>query len=228
MNATLRVLLISLVVLTVPGNAIGEKALLLLPKEKTKGPLSLEETLSSRRTRRDFQATPLELEELAQLLWSAQGVTGEGGTLRAAPSAGALYPLDVYVVVGKASVDGLSPGVYRYLPSKHGLEEVASTDLRADMARACLRQSWIADAPVSLVLTAEYGRIERKYGPRGKRYALIEVGHAGQNIFLQAEALGLGAGIVGAFHDAELSKVLRLPGAHEPLIVMPVGHTQER
>ena len=86
----------------------------------------------------------------------------------------------------------------------------------------------MAGAPVSLVLTAEYARIERKYGARGKRYALIEVGHAGQNIFLQAEALGLGAGIVGAFDDAGLARALQLPGVHEPLIVLPVGHTQKR
>ncbi len=227
MNASVRVLLFMLLVLTVPGNAVGEKTLLLLPEQKTKGPLSLEEILASRRTRRDFQAKPLLLEEFAQLLWSAQGVTGADGTLRSAPSGGALYPLDVYAVVGEASVQGLNAGVYRYLPSQHGLEQVASTDLRADMAQACLGQTWMAGAPVSLVLTAEYGRIERKYGARGRRYALIEVGHAGQNIFLQAEALGLGAGIVGAFDDAGLAKALHLPRAHEPLIVMPVGHTKK-
>jgi SagB-type dehydrogenase family enzyme len=227
MNASVRVLLFMLLVLTVPGNAVGEKTLLLLPEQKTKGPLSLEEILASRRTRRDFQAKPLLLEEFAQLLWSAQGITGADGTLRSAPSGGALYPLDVYAVVGEASVQGLNAGVYRYLPSQHGLEQVASTDLRADMAQACLGQTWMAGAPVSLVLTAEYGRIERKYGARGRRYALIEVGHAGQNIFLQAEALGLGAGIVGAFDDAGLAKALHLPRAHEPLIVMPVGHTKK-
>jgi SagB-type dehydrogenase family enzyme len=227
MNASVRVLLFMLLVLTVPGNAVGEKTLLLLPEQKTKGPLSLEEILASRRTRRDFQAKPLLLEEFAQLLWSAQGITGADGTLRSAPSGGALYPLDVYAVVGEASVQGLNAGVYRYLPSQHGLEQVASTDLRANMAQACLGQTWMAGAPVSLVLTAEYGRIERKYGARGRRYALIEVGHAGQNIFLQAEALGLGAGIVGAFDDAGLARALHLPRAHEPLIVMPVGHTKK-
>ena len=159
MNASVRVLIFMLLVLTVPGNAVGEKTLLLLPEQKTKGPLSLEEILASRSTRRDFQAKPLLLEDLAQLLWSAQGITGADGTLRAAPSGGALYPLDVYAVVGEASVQGLNAGVYRYLPSQHGLEQVASTDLRADMAQACLGQTWMAGAPVSLVLTAEYGRI---------------------------------------------------------------------
>ena len=227
MNASVRVLLFSLLVLTVPGNAIGEKSILLLPEQKTKGLVSLEAALASRRTHRSFQEKPLLLEELAQLLWAAQGITGANGTFRAAPSAGALYPLDLYAVVGEASVKGLDEGIYRYLPSQHGLEQVASTDLRAEMAQACLRQTWMAGASVSLVLTTEYGRIEGKYGTRGRRYALIEVGHAAQNIFLQAEALGLGAGIVGAFDDAGLAKALHLPRAHEPLIVMPVGHTKK-
>ncbi len=226
--SALRVLLFSLLVLAVPGNVCGEKNLLLLPEPKTKGPLSLEETLASRRTHRAFLAKPLLLEELAQLLWAAQGITGTKGRFRAAPSAGALYPLDVYAVVGEASVQGLEAGVYHYLPSRHGLEQIVSADLRKQVAGACLEQMWMAGAPVSLVLTAEYRRIEGKYGSRGRRYAVMEVGHAGQNIFLQAEALGLGAGIVGALDDDGLAKVLHLPRAHEPLIVMPVGHTRKR
>ena len=224
MTVSARTLLLSLLIVSLAGNAIGEKSILLLPKQKTKGPLSLEETIASRRTQRDFQAKPLMLEELAQLLWAAQGITGTDGTLRSAPSGGALYPLDVYAVVGEASVHGLASGVYHYVPPQHGLEQVTSGDLRKEMARACLRQMWMADAPVSLVVTSEYARIEGKYGSRGRRYAVIEVGHVGQNIFLQAEALGLGAGIVGAYDDAGLAKALRLPRAHEPLIVMPLGH----
>lgn len=167
------------------------------------------------------------MEELSQLLWAAQGITGEDGALRAAPSAGALYPLDVYAVAGEGSVQGLEAGVYHYLPSRHALEKIASSDLREEMAKACLRQAWMAPAPASLVITAEYRRIEGKYGARGRRYALMEAGHAGENIFLQAEALGLGAGIVGAFDDARLAGALHLPRDHEPLIVMPVGHPRK-
>jgi SagB-type dehydrogenase family enzyme len=218
----------SLLLITFPGNAIGERNILLLPKQKTKGQLSLEETLASRRTQRDFQPRPLSLEELAQLLWAAQGITGANGYLRTSPSGGALYPVDVYAVVGQTSVEGLASGIYHYLPSPHGLEQIASGDLRKGMAQASLNQSWMADAPVSLVLTAEYKRIEKKYGTRGRRYALIEVGHVGQNIFLQAEALGLAAGIVGAFDDSRLARTLQLPRSHEPLIVMPVGHPEGR
>jgi SagB-type dehydrogenase family enzyme len=136
--------------------------------------------------------------------------------------------LDVYAVVGEASVQGLDAGLYHYLPSQHGLEQIAPADLREQVASACLGQTWMAPAPVSLVLTAEYGRIEGKYGSRGRRYALIEVGHAAQNIFLQAESLGLGAGIVGAFDEAGLARTLHLPRTREPLIVMPVGHRRTR
>jgi SagB-type dehydrogenase family enzyme len=214
--------------LAYPGGAIGESSIILLPKHKSKGALSVEEALASRRTRRDFEAKPLSLEDVAQLLWAAQGITGADGYLRAAPSAGALYPLDVYAVVGEASVQGLAAGVYRYIPSQHGLEQIAPGDLREAVAQASLRQRWMADAPLSLVVTAEYSRIEAKYGSRGRRYALMEAGHVCQNVFLQAEALGLAAGIVGAFDDGRLANVLHLPQGHEPLLVMPVGHPRAR
>lgn len=220
-------LLLSLL-LTCPGSAIGDSGIILLPKHKSKGSLSVEEALASRRTRRDFQAKPLSLEEVAQLLWAAQGITGTDGYLRAAPSAGALYPLDVYAVVGEASVEGLAAGAYRYLPPQHGLKQITTGDLREAVAQASLKQRWMADAPLSLVVTAEYSRIEGKYGSRGRRYALMEAGHAGQNVFLQAEALGLAAGIVGAFDDGRLANVLHLPRGHEPLLVMPVGHPRAR
>lgn len=211
-----------------PGSAIGESSIILLPKHKSKGALSVEEALASRRTCRDFEAKPLSLEEVAQLLWAAQGITGADGHLRAAPSAGALYPLDVYAVVGQASVEGLAAGAYRYIPSQHGLEQITAGDLREVVAQASLRQRWMADAPLSLVVTAQYSRIEGKYGSRGRRYALMEAGHVGQNVFLQAEALGLAAGIVGAFDDGRLANALHLPGGHEPLLVMPVGHPRAR
>jgi SagB-type dehydrogenase family enzyme len=201
-----------------------EGALLVLPKPAAKGSVSVEEAIASRRTRRSYSERPLALESVSQLLWAAQGITGEDGVLRAAPSGGALYPLDVYVVVGKGAAEGLQAGVYRYMPGPHGLQRICEEDLRESVARAGLGQMWLAQAPVSLVVTAEYRRIEIKYGSRGRRYALIEAGHACQNIFLQAEALGLAAGIAGAFDDKRLAEVLHLPKDHEPLIVMPVGH----
>lgn len=195
-----------------------------LPKPSYEGKVSVEHAIKSRRTIRDFESTPLTQSQLSQLVWAAQGITDERRGFRAAPSGGALYPLDVYAVVGKKGVEGLAEGVYRYLPREHALQNVAGGDRRSDVARAALEQTWIAEAPVVFVVTAEYRRITVKYGKRGIRYATIEVGHVGQNIFLQAEALGLGAGIVGAFDDRGLARAIGALDEHEPLLIMPVGY----
>ena len=192
-----------------------------LPRPRRDGRVSVERSILKRRTVRTFAGEPLLLDQLSQLLWAAQGVTGSFGTKRAAPSAGALYPMDVYAVAG--AVRGLDPGVYHYTPGGHGLERVMKGDLRKAVARASLNQVWMADAPAGLVITAEYERTTGKYGRRGVQYAMIEAGHIGQNIFLQAVALGLAAGIVGAFRDRDLAQVLSLPGNRIPLLVMPVG-----
>jgi len=203
---------------------ISGEAPMKLPKPRYDGPVSLEQAIKHRRTVRSFSTTPLSLRECSQLLWAAQGITDDRGALRAAPSAGALYPLDIYLVTGIKSIAGLDAGVYHYEPFTHGLSPVSKGDIRRDVARAALRQNWMADAPVQFVITAEYGRSSRKYGERGIRYAMIEAGHIGENIFLQAEALGLSAGIAGAFHDARIIEILRIPLSHNPLIIMPVGH----
>ncbi|MCP4117363.1 MAG: SagB/ThcOx family dehydrogenase [Desulfobacteraceae bacterium] len=196
-----------------------------LPEPTTQGTVAVEQAMNQRRTVRSFLPKMLSLDQLAQLLWSAQGITGNDGFKRAAPSAGALYPMDIYVAAGQGCVGQLEAGVYHYEAGRHMLSRVAKNDLRDDLARASLSQMWMAGAPVNLVITAEYNRVGIKYGERGVRYAMIEAGHIGQNIFLQAEALGLKAGIVGAFHDTKLSKVLNLPRTHEPLLVMPVGYS---
>ena len=197
---------------------------MILPKPTYDGKVSVEKAIKHRRTIRSYQAKALRLEQLSQILFAAQGITEDGGLKRAAPSGGALYPLDVYAVVGKACVDGLEPAVYHYLPSGHRLEMISSGDKRGPVARASLEQMWMAQAPVNLVITAQYARICSKYGQRGVRYAMIEAGHVGQNIFLQAEALGLGAGIVGAFNDREIIRIMEIPSDHEPLLIMPVGY----
>jgi SagB-type dehydrogenase family enzyme len=195
-----------------------------LPQPRTKGQVSLEEAVKRRRTIRSFTSASLTLEQLSQLLWAAQGITEERGFKRAAASGGALYPMDMYAVVGRAGVEGLQAGIYHYEPEGHTISLLLEGDLREHLARACLHQMWMARAPLSLVVTAEYSRITSKYGERGVRYALMEAGHAGQNIFLQAEAFGLGAGIVGAFHDDEVIQVMKIPRSHEPLLIMPVGN----
>lgn len=195
-----------------------------LPPAKTQGTVSVEQAIDRRRTVRSYMPKMLSLDQLSQLLWSAQGITGKTGYKRAAPSAGALYPMDVYVVTGQGCVAQIEAGVYHYDPHSHLLSRVATKDLRDGVARAAFSQMWLVGAPVNLVITAEYNRVGVKYGERGVRYAMIEAGHIGQNLFLQAEALGLKAGIVGAFHDTNLNKVLNLPSAHEPLLIIPVGY----
>lgn len=192
-----------------------------LPAAASGGEMPVEEALEQRRSIREFSRDGLELEDVSQLLWAAQGVTGRRG-YRAAPSAGALYPLEIYVVAG--DVAGLSPGVYRYRPDKHDLVLVADGDRRKPLASAALDQGWVRRAPAVLVIAGVYERTMAKYGERGRRYVHMEVGHAAQNVYLQATARGLGTVMVGAFDDDEVREVLGLPADHEPLGIMPVGH----
>lgn len=202
---------------------IGE-AMIKLPQPSLEGKMSVEKAIKGRRTIRDFKEQILSINHLSQLLWAMQGVTDPVAMKRTAPSGGALYPLDIYMVIGEKGVESLEAGVYHYLPEKHTISQISKGDRRKEIALASLQQMWMAKAPIIFVITAEYKRITVKYGERGLRYALIEVGHVGQNLFLQAEALGLGAGIVGAFYDLDISKVMGTPSQHEPLLIMPVGY----
>jgi len=195
-----------------------------LPRPVTKGTVSLEQAVHQRRTVRSFSSRAIEVQQLSQLLWAAQGITGNDGFKRASPSAGALYPMNVYVVIGEGGVTHLAAGVYRYEPMAHQLPLVTGGDLRNAVAEASLGQRWMAQAPLAFVITAVYDRARGKYGKRSVRYTMIEAGHIGQNIFLQAEAQGLKAGIVGAFNDREITRVTGIPPSHEPLLVMPAGY----
>ncbi len=195
-----------------------------LPQPKTEGTISVEQVVAQRRTVRAYSSQAIAQDQLSQLLWSAQGITGSSGYKRAAPSAGALYPMDVYAVVGRDGVARMEAGVYHYEPKGHRLTPITGQDLRNQVARASLSQMWMAQAPINLVISAEYSRATGKYGRRGVRYALIEAGHIGQNLFLQAEALGLKAGIVGAYHDEQLIEIMKIPRSHEPLLIMPIGY----
>ena len=219
-------LAMAMLLLIQEGAALAE--MISLPQPSFKGKVSVEEALKARRTHRSFKATPLSPAELGQLLWAAYGVTAEkhGYQLKTAPSAGALYPTDLYAVIGDGGVAGLEAGVYLYQPADHSLELVKEGDLRARTAQDSLGQTWMARAPIILVITSEYARVTVKYGRRGVLYAHVEAGHVGQNIFLQAEALGLKAGIVGAFDNDRIIKTLGLPKDHDPLLIMPVGHGQ--
>ena len=192
-----------------------------LPTATSDQEMSVAEALEQRRSTRDFSRDGLVLEEVSQLLWAAQGKTSGRG-FRTAPSAGALYPLELYVVAG--DVAGLSPGVYRYRPQKHDLVLVATGDYRKGLASAALGQDWVRRAPAILVITGVYERTMSKYGQRGRRYVHMEVGHAAQNVYLQATAQGLGTVMVGAFDDKEVGDALSLPADHEPLGLLPVGN----
>lgn len=183
--------------------------------------VELVQALRERRSIRSFAPGPLDRRELAALLWAAQGITEPATGYRTAPSAGATYPLEVYAVVG--DVEGLDAGLYRYMPQRHGLEEVFAGDIRDRLYRAALRQQPVRDAPVVLVVTAVAGRTERRYGTRAERYVAMEAGHASQNIYLQATALELGTVAIGAFDDGALSSALELSDGEEPFYLMPVG-----
>jgi len=188
------------------------------------GKISVEKAIKERRTTRAFRPQPLTMGQLSQLFWSAQGITDETRGFRSAPSGGALYPLDVYAVVGDGGVVGLESGVYHYQPESHSIKFIRKGDRRTEVAGASLWQMWMAKAPVMFIVTSEHKRITCKYGNRGIRYAQIEAGHVGQNIFLQSGALGLAAGIVGAFQDGAVAEAIGAPKAHRPLIIMPVGY----
>lgn len=190
-----------------------------LPQPRSEGAVTVEQALRSRRSNRTFSPDPLSLAEVSQLLWAAQGI--KAGVFRTAPSAGALYPLEVYVVVG--NVEGLAAGVYHYEPATHGLREVLQGDVRRSLSRAALGQKWAGGGAIALVIAAVYERTTQKYGERGIRYVHMEAGHAAQNVYLQAQALGLGTVVVGAFRDNKVKKVLQLPDEHQPLSIMPVG-----
>jgi SagB-type dehydrogenase family enzyme len=190
-------------------------SILRLPPPEQKGKMSLEEALTRRRSVREFTPEPLTERELSQLLWAAQGIT-HAPELRTAPSAGALYPLELYV----ASAGGF----YHYEPRPHQLIRLSDHDLRAAMRRTALDQEAITQAPAVFVIAAVYERISRKYAARTPRYVHMEVGHAAQNLLLEAVALGLGGVPVGAFEDNALRKALKLPGDHPPLYLIPVGH----
>jgi SagB-type dehydrogenase family enzyme len=187
-----------------------------LPTPLASGAMSLEEALARRRSVRAFAATPLTLGELGQLLWAAQGITSQDGR-RTAPSAGALYPLELYAVTAEA--------VYHYEPGGHHLSVHLPGDRRPELYAAALSQAPVLEAPAVLVIAAVYERTERKYGAeRSPRYVHLEAGHAAQNILLQAVALDLGAVPVGAFYDDRVQQALGLPADHQPLYLIPVGH----
>jgi len=229
-SAAFSLLPMSLAACQQPG---GDPEMIPLPPPQLDGSVSVEAALDQRRSVRSYTGEPLSLEALGQLLWAAQGVTEpqeeprEGfqwqwmGGYRTAPSAGALYPLELYAVVG--DVSGLEPGLYRYLPTEHALRLEMEGDLRETLWDAALRQTAIREAPATLLFSAVVARTEAKYGERAERYVHMEVGAASVNVYLQCETLGLGTVFMGAFRDDAVKDRMELPEEERAFGIMPVG-----
>lgn len=211
--------------------AVGGRAA--LPAPTVKGRISVEDAIARRRSVREFRAEALSLEEISQLLWAAQGITVAAARLRrprevrapkahveqfmrAAPSAGACYPLETYLACAE--------GLFHYQVQGHELLKVNGSDLRAALCQACHGQEFVAEAPVSIIFAAVYQRTAGRYRERGIRYVHIDVGHAAENVHLQAVALGLDSVPVGAFLDDAVARVLALPQDQKPIYLVPVGH----
>lgn len=193
-----------------------------LPEPAHKSEMSVEESIFRRQSTRRFTDDPLTLQEVSQLLWSAGGKTVDGvsGPTRAFPSAGGLYPFEIYLIAG--NVTNLSAGIYYFDWSNHTLTLKREGDYREELMAASLRQGFVAEAPVNIVWLGDFEQVTRAYGNRGiERYIMMDVGGAGQNVHLQAESLGLGTVIVGAFRDEEVKDILQTDLA--PLYIMPVG-----
>ena len=186
-----------------------------LPEPARTGGMSVEEAIAARRSVREFRDTPMDMATLSRLLWAAQGITHPARGFRAAPSAGATFPLETYVVT--------ATGVFHYIPRTHALEQLTDEDKRGALARAALGQPWVAKAGANIVFAAVFHRTASRYGSRGRRYVHMEAGHAAQNVLLEAVSLGLGAVPIGAFDDRQLADVLDLPQKTDPLYFISVG-----
>ncbi len=213
-------------VLSLPAGAFAAQSVK-LPPPSYKGNVSVEAALRSIRSARNFTKAPLNLEEISQLLWAANGRLPtdavSGATVKVTPSAGGLYPLEIFLLTGEDTVKGLPAGIYMYKPETNSLVVVETGDKRNLLAYACLSQMWLARAPATIVIAGAFSRTTSRYAQRGIQYVFIEAGNSNQNIYLQAASMKLGVGTVGAFNDAQVSAVLKLPNDMKPLLVVPVG-----
>jgi len=191
-----------------------------LPEPVHDGSVSVEYALLNRRSVRHYRDEPLSLSDISQLLWAAQGITAASG-LRTAPSAGALFPLEVYIVAG--NITHLPPGIYKFNNRDRTIFQNVKEDKRSALCQAALNQKSIARAPAVLLICAVYERVTRTYGRRGVPYTLMEIGHAAQNVCLQAVAMGMGTVVIGAFRDEEIKMIANLAKDEQPVYIIPVG-----
>lgn len=190
-----------------------------LPMPRLEGEISLEKAIQLRCSVRSFQSQSLDATLIGQILWAAQGIRGSSG-YRNAPSAGARYPLELYVLTAEA--------IFHYQVGNHSLEITRAGDHRAALMQAALDQEFILQAPVTIVIAAVPERTVNRYGKeRSPRYIYLEVGHAAQNLMLQAAALGLGTVPVGAYNDEAVTQILALSGNTIPLYILPIGYPAE-
>jgi SagB-type dehydrogenase family enzyme len=204
-----------------------------LPEPRYTSDVSVEETLKGRRSIRSYQDSALTLAEVSQLLWSAYGITQpmpDGpaflrGGLRTAPAAGALYPLELYLVA--RSITDLAPGVYWYKSETHKLVMLTDEDRWEALSKAALDQYHFETAAAAIVYSAIYERNTSKYGQRGReRYVCMDLGHSAENVYLQAYALKIGTCAIGAFGDVALKQAVGMTKAEEPLYIMPLGKVE--
>ncbi len=205
---------------------VKDGALINLPKPKLTGTVSVETALFLRRSIREYEKDSITLQDVSQMLWAAYGVTDSttyyGINLRTAPSAGACFPLEIYLAAGK--VKGLKSGFYKYNPITNTLKLLIDGDIRPQLSKAAYKQSFIKEAPASIVWTAIFEKTTKKYKSRGReRYVCMDLGHSGENVYLQAESLNFGTCAVAAFDDNEIIKLFDLPKEEEPLYIMPFG-----
>jgi SagB-type dehydrogenase family enzyme len=195
-----------------------------LPPPSGDSDVSVEAAIANRRSRREYGGRALSRDELGQLLWAAQGITERTTGFRAAPSAGALYPLEVYVVVGDPGVEDVERGVYRYRSEDHELARGSTRSVQSELRAAALDQEYVGAAAIDIVVCAVDERTTQKYGERGRRrYVPMEAGHAGENLYLQAESLGLATVSIGAFRDERVREIVGAPANQRPLYIFPVG-----
>jgi SagB-type dehydrogenase family enzyme len=208
----------ALVTLLLAASLFAEEEMIKLPPPRLESAVSLERAINIRRSLRDFSPESLSVEQLSQLMWAGQGIT-DGDGLRAAPSAGALYPMELRVLVQR--VKGLTSGLYVYKPETHSLETQRTPNVGYSLGDAAYGQDWLEQAAIVIFITATPSRTRVKYGERTERYLFLEAGHIGQNILLQALALGVGGTPVGAFDDEQIAKFLDTRQA--PLYILPIG-----
>ena len=198
-----------------------------LPEPQITGTMSVEQAMHDRRSVRRYTNESLTLQDVSQLMWAAQGITNETTKFRTVPSGGATYPLEVYILVGNGSVNGLNEGLYHYNPFNNTLEQILGNDARSDLSQAANGQPWVKEAPVDIIITGNYQKMINKYKDEklSTRFVDMEAGHAGQDIYLEAQARNLVTVALGSFKDDQVHQILHIPSNENTLYIFPVGHS---